>query len=304
MRTNVEQELIQNSLKTREQITNNEVITEVNRLLTYGGRDTQIMSMIGPQSTAARAQDQAGQVIDLEKNEEYYGGQVFHKKEILTLAKKYRLKFLPSALFIGYIPTEVAADIRILEKQIANSRIRERAKRENVTEKEYIAANPNSVYYTLDESELKRSFFVLAPPEAFELKKEAIGTVTVYKIEYTDPILFYKTADGKFRLVRKWGQDFTAFRWVLGKVFKSNLTFRFWMLVLPITLGILGITLVCATYISTNAYWIGLVAMVFILPNAMWGAKFKSEAFTDGGWCESEKKFDYYLDKEIITIVK
>lgn len=291
MRINVEQELISVATKRKEKAKDNEVITEVNRLLEYDGlRDVEIMSKIAPKSVTERAKDEKGKVIELEKEEDYYGGTVFEEQQIVSLAKKYRLKFLPASYYKSYMDMTIPQEIKKLEKQISKSRTEERAKRENKTVAEYIAEF-GEIKFEFDASELGRKFFVLAPPECFQLKEEGMVNKTV-----PDPILFYKTTADKYRLVKKWGSDFTIARRMSGFLWANENRFRFFTMGLPVLILSAVLALLFNSWWHYAWFVIPCAAGIIVFLAVM-AHEFKAGVFLDEGWCTSEKTFGFYKDK-------
>lgn len=284
---NVQNELIKNAQAKKELVKTNDPITEANRLIEFGNRrDLEIFRKMTPNSTMQRAENQLGAIIDLEKDEDFHGGNIFTHAEVIRLAKKYRLKFLSSTLYIGDLDRTIPLEIKSLEENITKSQIRERAKRENITIEEYKEKYPG-YKYTLDASDFQNKFFILAPPECFILKTEKIAQKTVY----TDPILFYKTFEGRYRLIIKWGNDFTIFRRLLGIIYKNNTSYKFTYFTLPGILICALASILLAKYAPAHSWLIPLAVGAFVLPSIQWADKFKPEAFTDGGWCESDKHY-------------
>ncbi len=148
--------------------------------------DREILRNIGLDSNFARMEAAHGFQLELENLEEKYEGGIFTEGQIYTLALKYKLRFLPSRLFKGNVDVQVAAKV----KEFAKVAIA------NVT----------------DKHSLQNNFFILAPAEAFQLQEVKY----VKKPKDPDPILFYKTIEGQYKLIHKWGKDFTIFRRIVG----------------------------------------------------------------------------------------
>lgn len=107
---------------------------------------------------------------DLEKD-----ATIFSIEEIKSLCLKYRLRFLNTIHYKGFLPIDISNDIKKLEKE--EGRI-------------------NS-----DDC------FILAPKSSFLLKE---------KPKPVDPLFFYKVSKNKYKLIRKWGNDLSIFRRILG----------------------------------------------------------------------------------------
>lgn len=187
--------------------------------------DARILRGIGANSTFVQIEKERGLQIELENLEKEYDGGVFTLAQIEKLAIKYRLRFLPSALFTDHIDVEVTAKIKSLAKKAA---------------------------IDLNEHSLNRSFMILAPRESFKLEKFSLADKKRVEQEAAeaarqerlsierlrrDPLLFYKIDDDKYRLVHKWGNDFSITRRIQG--YKWRNANSFWMfnffMCLPVT---------------------------------------------------------------------
>lgn len=119
---------------------------------------------------------------DLSKLEERVKeGSVFTASEIKAIAQKYALRFAKASDFKADIPAEA------IEKLCS------------VVESDKIIT---SRYYG-DEQVM-----ILAPTKAF--------TVTYHM----DPVMFIRTGDSNWKVVAKWGKDFTVFRRLKSRDFK------------------------------------------------------------------------------------
>lgn len=108
---------------------------------------------------------------------------------IKQLAIEYKLKFLSSRYFSGHMDVEVL------------SKIKEFAKNTNTE---------------IDPHTLSSRFFILAPVECFHLnQRERPKPVPV------DPLIFYMIGDNHYRLIHKWGSDFSPLRRILGWKWES-----------------------------------------------------------------------------------
>jgi hypothetical protein len=217
MKANLVKELESSLLKRKSANEKNDVLNEVKRLLEYDTlQDVHILRSIGQNSTLAQSETERGAVLEIEKKEQFYSGKVFTKEQIVTLAVKYRLKFLQSKHYTKYIPPSVIPEIKEMQRHISNQMNVDRAKRENCTLEEYLEKTDGFINYTIDDSCLKNNFYILAPGNMFKLEKAA-----TFSIKAKDPVMFYTDDNQHFRLVKKWGSDFTIFRRVLGWLTKS-----------------------------------------------------------------------------------
>jgi hypothetical protein len=131
-----------------------------------------------------------GYSIELEKFESEYG-TLYTTDEIKKICQDYYLRFLPIEQYKGNITNELPS---------------------------VILRFCNEYKISTTDSYLKRQFSIVAPAENFELQNKP-----------KDPLLFYKVghANGEdlYKLIYKWGNDFTPFRLVEGFKYKSILNF-------------------------------------------------------------------------------
>lgn len=220
MKANLVKELEKSLVERKNNDKNNDVLGEVKGLLEMDTiRDVHILRSIGQQSTLAQSEKERGAVLEIEKKEQYYSGKVFTKDKIISLAVKYRLKFLPSKHYTKYIPPSIIPEIKDMERHISNQMNIDRANKENCTLEEYLEKTDGGIKYTIDDTCLKNNFYILAPANMFKLEK-----TTAFSIKAKDPVMFYSDDNEHFRLVKKWGSDFTVFRRVLGWLTKSEST--------------------------------------------------------------------------------
>lgn len=218
MKANLVKELEKTLVQRKEADKQNEVLNEVKGLLEYDTlRDVHILRSIGAQSSLAQSEKERGRLLEIEKKEQFYSGKVFTKEQIVALGVKYRLKFLPSKYYTKYIPPSVIPEIKDMERHISNQMNIDRAKKENCTLEEYLEKTGGGIKYTIDDNCLKNNFYILAPANMFKTEK-----ATAFSIKAKDPLMFYTDDNEHFRLVKKWGSDFTIFRMVLGWLTKST----------------------------------------------------------------------------------
>jgi hypothetical protein len=133
-------------------------------------------------------QEQAqGEAIEREKFFKEYGTHV-HIKDIVSLGRKYLLRFLPVEQYKGAVGVSVASDIRDFVA-------------EHGLEAEQRSGN------------FKKCLYVLGPKEAFNLKEKPAPPRDI------EPVLFYrpdKYNDSPntdlYIPIAKWGEDFTTAR--------------------------------------------------------------------------------------------
>ena len=188
-------ELNQSKDKAKKVLEKNQAISEVRLLLDADhSEDMRIARALGNNHSVAKAQKKVGQQIELEKLDTAYAGGVYKTSDIKALCVRYRMRFLQSRHFAGYLDKEVFAKIKAFAKE-TNTEI--------------------------SDANLQYNFFILAPDEAFNIDTERMPRVT------DDPAIFYKIDEHHYRLIHKWGKDFTIARRWKGLVWQSMAT-RFW----------------------------------------------------------------------------
>lgn len=217
MKANLLKELEKSLVKRKSADKKNDVLDEVKGLLEFDTtRDVHILRSIGQQSTLAQSEKERGEILEIEKKEQFYSGKIFTREQIITLAVKYRLKFLQSKHYTKYIPPSVIPEIKDMERSISNQMNIDRAQRENLTLEEYLEKTNGGIKYSVDDTCLKNNFYILAPANMFKTER-----VKAFTIKAKDPVMFYTDDSQHFRLVKKWGSDFTILRRVLGWLTKS-----------------------------------------------------------------------------------
>lgn len=210
MKVSIDKELEKTSQKDKQKF-NNDPINEVKLLLAGDAtEDARILRGLSNNSQFNRIERIRGEQLELENLENGYAGKVYKHHQIKKLAIDYHLRFLQSRLYTGSFDVEVAAKI----KEFANE-----------------------TNTSIDDYTLGRNFYVLAPPQMFELKDEKY----VAK-KQLDPAIFYKIDEEHYRLVHKWGNDFTIFRLLEGFRFMSWWKHQWFntVMVLPIVAFIMG----------------------------------------------------------------
>ena len=193
MKVSLVEELQTQAQKAKE-VSTSDPVKAVQLLLEGDSQeDLRILQGLSDNSDISRIQKAAGNRISLEKLEKSYAGPVYTADQIKNLAVEYRLRFLKAALFTGSFDVEVAAKIKQFAKE-TNSPV--------------------------DSYSLKNTYFILAPESMFTLQEEKYITKRQKRI-MEDPLIFFKIDDTHYRLIHKWGNDFSIFRYLQGFEFKS-----------------------------------------------------------------------------------
>lgn len=189
-------ELEKKAVATRKEATGTAAVWEAQKLLMEdSSADFLLLKEMGLHSSIVQAQNLVGRRIELEKLDKQYG-KVFTIEEIKSLCMKYALKFQRSDNYKGIIDVEITAKMKQFSKDCG---------------------------VKLDSTTLGFSFFIMAPQKAFNLVSGEKKPVPV------DPILFYKIDENHFRMIHKWGNDFSVTRTVLGWKYKTEFNYMlFW----------------------------------------------------------------------------
>lgn len=177
--------------KQRDQaILNSDPVKDVKLLLEGDSQeDLRILRNLSNLSQLSQVENIRGRQIELEKFEKNYAGDVYTIDHIKKLCIDYHLRFLPSKLYTGSFDVELAAKM-----------------------KEFSASTKTE----LNEWNLKQKFFIMAPQEMFQLRDEKYLTK-----RQLDPVIFYKIDETHYRMIHKWGNDFSIMRLLEGFRWKS-----------------------------------------------------------------------------------
>jgi hypothetical protein len=193
MKVSIDKELEKVAQKEKERL-NIDPVNEVKLLLAHDSQeDVRILRGLSKNSHFNRVEKVRGQQIELENLEKEYEGSIYNIEQIKQLCVDYRLRFLQSKHYTGSYDVEVSAKIKDFAKATRTS---------------------------LDDHTLGSQFFIMAPPEMFELKDEKYISKAELRRQL-DPAIFYQIDKTHFRLIHKWGEDFTVFRLLSGLRWKS-----------------------------------------------------------------------------------
>lgn len=229
-------------LKKNQTDNGDEAVKEV-KLLMAGShaQDMNIMRHLAGNSVLVNKEKELGKLLEMEKLEQQYG-EVFTVDQIKTLAIKYHLRFLSSSRYTGKMEMQTISRLKQFAKETSTS---------------------------IDEYTLSRNFFILAPAECFNMEKISLSTLKAEEEEKKrremDPVLFYKIDDNHYRMIHKWGTDFSIWRKFLGWKYKneSNLMLTAFLTTM-IILGVISIPIV----MSISNFWLGIsgaAAIAFII---------------------------------------
>lgn len=231
----VERELVKEQVVTEKKQTVPDVIRNVQKLLEDGQiQDRQMLKNLGMDTHLQIADGMVGKRIDLEKHRQEFAGEVYHKDTIRSLAVNYRLRFLKTHFYKGVVDVEIPAKIREFSKKSG---------------------------FDVTDAHLHQNFFILAPDNAFNKQ----GIEIPKKIINRDPMLFFKIDDNHYRLIHKWGNDFSILRAILGWKWKSQGNFfLFGFLIALVCATLLASAVLPLSFIGSLAFW-GIVAVVGLI---------------------------------------
>lgn len=241
-------------------------------LLTESSEDARILRGLSTNSHFNRIENIRGQQIELENLESEYEGQVFKVEQIKSLCVDYRLRFLQSRLYTGAYDVEVAAKIKDFARSTNTS---------------------------IDDYTLGRRFYVMAPQEMFALTDEKYISKAELR-RRADPAIFYQIDEKHYRLIHKWGEDFTVFRLIQGFRWKSWWTHQFFNTVMLLPIIAMMITLFYdtpAASVSNHPIWFSISSLVlsFVFALLIFGLRKQDEGdaiegfFSKTNW-NSDKK--------------
>lgn len=185
---------IENQLKKAKQVnfeteSTNEIISEVKLLLDSSEtEDLRISNALGSHHSLAMAQKKIGIQLELNRMDNKYAGDVYKIEDIKKLCIKFHLRFLRSQSFAGHLDISAIHKIKAFSKET------------------------NTV---ISDGALNYNFYILAPDESFNLKEERLPRKS------DDPAIFYKIDETHFKLIHKWGNDFTVLRLLKGLYWRS-----------------------------------------------------------------------------------
>lgn len=262
MKINLEEKL---NLEKKKDLSVLDSVKEVKLLLAGDeSEDLRILRNLSKNSEINRIEKVTEKGLELEKFESSYDGQVYTLDQIGKLAVDYRLRFLSTQYFVGNFDTQVASKIKEFSKK-TNSPI--------------------------DNWSLENRFFILGPEEVFNLQKIKIEVLK----KQIDPVLFYQIDDNHYRLIHKWGNDFTILRYLEGHKWKGIWNYFFFSMAkcLPIFAFVMGciaqLSWVTLSWGNVIGCSIGTIVMTLIFVHMRFMAK-----KTDDTWDEIRGFFSPY----------
>lgn len=207
---NLKNELKQ--MKETDMQRHSDVVSEVKLLLEGDAQqDMQIMRHLAVESSIMRAEDSLGRKINLENLERDYG-EIYTIDQIKTLCIKYQLRFLSSRIYKGTLPLETISKLKQFSKETNTG---------------------------IDEHSLRTKFFIIAPVEEFNVTHLSERAEKERIRRELDPVLFYKIDNEHYRMIHKWGNDFSPMRRIKGILFKSENNHNYIMSSFVISIGLI-----------------------------------------------------------------
>ncbi len=216
----------------KDSVTQSEKFVEEVKSLMQNNSDNekQILKDLGLGKNIIRAENETARLIVFNEIDKKYEGEVYTHEQVKYLALKYNLRFLNTAQFNGHVAAEVGSVLaRFCEKNLINPK---------------------------HESD---RFYILAPERNFTL------------LDKVDPLLFYKIehnnhGETMYKLVYKWGEDFTLFRRISGIINKSNLSiFLSYLFITLFSAFLLNVLCSSAYTEKSSSVVIGLCHVIAIL---------------------------------------
>lgn len=221
MKVAIDKELEKISIKDRAKF-EVDPLTEVKLLLENNeADDVRILRGLSNYSEFSRMENLRGTQLELENIEKEYKGKIFTIDQIKTLAIEYNLRFLSTRYFTGKYDVQVAAKIKEFSRE----------------------TNTPTDDYTI-----MKSYCILAPENCFTLENETY----VDKKTLRDPLLFYKVDNTHFRLIHKWGNDFSVLRYLDGFKWKNWWSYFAFMFAMVLPFVALGTSLI------TSVSWVSV----------------------------------------------
>lgn len=198
MKVSIEKELEKVSQVNKEK-NSLDPVNEI-KLLLEGEKseDSRILRGLSSNSQFNRIEKVRGEQLEFQKLENDYEGKVYKISEIEKLCVDYSLRFLSSKLYTGSYDVEVAAKIKEFAKNTKSP---------------------------IDEWSLGKRYFVMAPQELFALKDEKYISKAELRAQQ-DPAIFFQIDENHYRLIHKWGSDFTIFRLIKGFRWRTWWTYQ------------------------------------------------------------------------------
>lgn len=230
---NLVEELKERKVASKTTIDTTPALVETQKLLENGGlEDLRLARLLGKKNSIVRAEDIVGEQIEMEKLSKEFGDDVFDEKDIKALCLKYNLRFLQTEHYAGGVDVVALHELKKFGK--ANG----------------VAMNEATVSYKA---------FIMAPPSTFNLQNYKAERI---KLQFpdTDPILFWKVGEGKYKMIHKWGKDFTWTRRISGFFWKS-LTNR--VLVYTTIATLVGVGLISG-FTNGGLNWLYLIGAAIV----------------------------------------
>ena len=249
---NIGKDLAKQRLTREKGFNANEAVKAVKLLENQDAQeDLRIAKALGDNSIT-RAMEEKGKMLQLERLDGKYLGNVFTIGQIEEVAKKFHLRFLPAKMYKGELPLDVIRELKGFAKD----------------------ANVN-----ISDTALEYNFKVLAPATCFRLTKKPVPV---------DPGLFYMIDDTHYRLVKHWGADFGVWNRVRGMVLQStrSLVITLWVSFFMIAENIL------LYFWPTMPVWLSLIVLVATFFIALWVEDDALEGYTHKDTWRSEHKLD------------
>lgn len=198
-KVNLEEKMVASKAKTiskinRERESSENLLDQVQNILSdLQHEDENLLKSVGLSKAIDNAHELKQKSEELKvKVANIRNPRIFTEAEIKRIAINYGLRFLPSTLYKGSLPNDLAQKIKEfkalgLEQDSYN--YNDRSKMDDM-----------KLYRNMYDLE---AYFILAPKKSFELQEKP-----------KDPLFFARLADGTYYLIHKWGNDLSYWRYI------------------------------------------------------------------------------------------
>lgn len=203
---NLQDELIRTDRRRQKAFSHNFLISDLKKVLQNEEMaEEAAIKSIGLTANAKILQEKS-LLKQHQLNQQYYG-DVFQLSDVRQVCMEYSMRMLPAHLYRGPLDTMFGPKVKNFQRQ-----------------------------HKLSDEEVKENFYIVAPPEAFELEKRQRPVLDL------DPLLLYKVNDNFYKLVHQWGSDLSVFRYVSSWKQRDlwNMTLHWFLMTFMVSMLLLG----------------------------------------------------------------
>lgn len=255
MEVNLNSELTSEKYEVQQKFRQIENNREVKLLMAHDSQaDVKVLRILNLDRNIRKVEKVREQKIQLEDYESKFDGMIFTEEMLENLAINYRLKLLNTNFYTGHIDSLTAPRLR-----------------------EFM--DNNKISY--ETSGYADQFFILGPSEDFSKEDKEVKSKK-------SAMAFYKVDRNHYRLIHKWGNNFSLWRYVRAWKYRNAKTFVFNLFIF-ISFFLLSAVGYCFPEINTFSWFSwsfslsGLITWLFYLSSN--DNKNKEEGFlTKDNW--------------------